>query len=800
MAEETGPAAGVTTVQDPSSTPVFSDAPSEPAAASTPADSSVGPAVEPDASLPRQTLTGNDHLSQEDRFREIAREAGMVPAADIVNGDAAHPNAPMPVGDGAAIAQKAEVAEDAAKATPSKLGTFAGLSKDLYKTPVAGIQGLAKTQYQVGSDLAAKGLTKVGLAASAKTAARFVPVVGSALGAYLAYKSFKEGDYVGSVLNLVGVIPGPIGWIGMGAAAVWDTFKPHQTFGMWEAPDGTSTHMLPGSAKDVAGVQELDAKLREAQQLVFSFQDGPSGTVWNENHPAPLSLNTPEVSTALTSWLGGLSDLFAQVDQTMKSAGEPYFDQYRSELAPHLEAMAKLKDHAKIFGDQLAAVSAGGRKCYQGVLDTNKAARSQLATDGALTDQGALSAPQMAVQAGTEAIRGANDKLTKLFAQAPPAVVTSKAPTATPATTGSEKSQVTTKPATPVANASPLSEAGKSLGEKKDDLSKLLSGLGNKTPSGGSPLGGGSPFGGGGNPAGGTPLNTPTSKSTPSEPKKLIDDKKDETKKRDDKSLSAAKPDNKTTPAAPADKVPGPAPLVGNPTPGTPRANPGAAKPDTTVDVKGEKVKFPNAKLAKLAQLLASADPTHPVSLADAAAQSGLTPPVPGQDPGKQIPPADAKQGDFLVSGDKRYMLLGDGKFYDLTEFKTVGASELPQDMGARAGYFRLNDPTEGNPGAAGPVSGPTPGVPFNVPGATAAPVGPADTSVPPLGQTGHPPTGTGAHQGPADPPPSVPSNGTPGVPKPGTGGPANAAATDTGTGTSVPSATTPKLDPSAVR
>ncbi|MGC7255684.1 hypothetical protein RBA19_21380, partial [Mycobacteroides abscessus subsp. massiliense] len=87
-------------------------------------------------------------------------------------------------------------------------------------------------------------------------------------------------------------------------------------------------------------------------------------------------------------------------------------------------------------------------------------------------------------------------------------------------------------------------------------------------------------------------------------------------------------------------------PAPGNPAPGTPKPTAGA--PDTTVDVKGKKIKFPDAKTAKLAKLLAAADPNHPISLADAAAQSGLTPPVPGQDPGKQIPPADAKPGDFL--------------------------------------------------------------------------------------------------------------------------------------------------------
>ncbi|EUA72047.1 hypothetical protein I540_3234 [Mycobacteroides abscessus subsp. bolletii 1513] len=46
----------------------------------------------------------------------------------------------------------------------------------------------------------------------------------------------------------------------------------------------------------------------------------------------------------------------------------------------------------------------------------------------------------------------------------------------------------------------------------------------------------------------------------------------------------------------------------------------------------------------------------------------------------------------------------------------------------------------------------------------------------------------------------SVQSTGSPGVPKPGGTAPANAAATNTGAGTSVPSSTVHNLDPSAVK
>ncbi|MDO3312595.1 Uncharacterised protein [Mycobacteroides abscessus subsp. abscessus] len=730
-------------------------------------------------------------FEHESRVREevdrIQQQEGIGPYAGTTDTGTPKPTAPP-----LAAAPEATVtdAAEAAKSTP-RVGTIAntigaGVSKDLYKSPVDGVKGLFKAQYGAGSDLTGKALNKLGVKTSAKVLARAIPGIGSIYAAYESYKSFEDGNYIAGVLNLVGVIPGPVGWIGMGAAAAWDMVAPHQTYGMWDAPDGTNTSMLPASAKDVAGVKELDATLRQAQQSVFSFQDGPAGTVWNENHPSPLVLNSQAVSTAFTSWLGGVSDLFAQVDQTMASSGEPYFQQYRQELTPHLQAMAKLKEQIKPITDQLAAASAGGQKCYQGVLDINKAARQQLANDGALTDQGAISGPQAAIHGGVSAIRDANDKLGKVFDAAPPAVITSKSPTAAPTSTA-EKGRTEKTPVTTAANSTPLTSPDKKLESKGDDLGKLLSGLGNKgfggspggTPLGGNPLGGGH--------GAGTPLTSQTPKAT-TEPKKLLDDKKEDTKKREEKTLPKAQPINNAVtppPAAPTTPVPG------NPAPGVPK--PAAGAPDTTVDVKGKKIKFPDAKTAKLAKLLAAADPNHPISLADAAAQSGLTPPVPGQDPGKQIPPADAKPGDFLVAGDKHFMVLGDGKFYDLAQYRTIDASELPHDMGSRAGYFRLGDPGAAAAGQ-GPVSGPTSGVPFSVPGATDAPTAPADTSAgAPAAQPAAPHPMGAAQQ-------SVQSTGSPGVPKPGGTAPANAAATNTGAGTSVPSSTVHNLDPSAVK
>ncbi|TDZ77372.1 hypothetical protein DE4585_04766 [Mycobacteroides salmoniphilum] len=700
--------------------------------------------------------------------------------------------------DGARVSGDSPKKSGARTWTAGRVGTQMGVPpsalRNLKTGPVQGVKGLAKAQWNAGQYWAgklggtvAKTVPTAGAKALAKGAARLIPGVGSIVAGYEAYQAFKEGDYVSSVLNLIGVIPGPIGWIGMGAAVAWDLSGVGHP-GVWEAPDGVSTFMLPASAKDSSGVKELDALLREAQQQqVFSFQDGPAGTVWNASPPKALRVDTPEVEKAFTDWLRGVSELFAEIDRMMSQSDEPYFHQYRQELAPHFAAMAELKGHVKPLMTQLSAASKSGADMYRAVLDTNKAARQQLANDGHLSDQGPASAMKAKADAAQTQLDAANDKIGKLFDTVPAPIITAKSPIlAAPAAPSTKPAPLPLSATVPPA----LPPPEKKLESKGDDLGKLLSGLGNKGlgAGGGSPLGG-SPLGGGH--GGGTPLTSPTPKQAETEPKKLVDDKKEDTKKREEKSLPKPLPTNNPVVAgAPAPTPPPP----GAPAPGVPK--PAAGPPDTTVDVKGKKIHFPDAKTAKMAKLLAAADPNHPISLADAAAQSGLQPPVPGQDPGKQIPPADVKPGDVMVAGDKQYMVLGDGKFYDLSQYKTIGASELPHDMGSRAGYFRLGDPGAAAAGGAGPVSGPTSGVPFSVPGATDTPSAPADTS-PPAAPPGQP---VGAAHSSAKAPQSVPSEGSPGVPKQGGAAPANAAATNTGAGSSVPSSTVQNLDPSAVK
>ncbi|KXO90974.1 hypothetical protein AXK58_21315 [Tsukamurella tyrosinosolvens] len=734
-------------------------------------------------------------------------------------------------------------------------GQTSGITGKGFKAaPVSGVKKLLTNQVRTGQTVSnmvgKKAIAKLGakgIAASGiKLGARALPIAGSIIGAYVAYQNFKEGDWVGGVLGVVSMIPGPIGWIGLGASALWETFGGGaKTFPMWEAPDGTSTYILQASAKDAAGVQEADAGLRDTQAGVFSFQDGPNGTVWGETPPDPILLNTPEVAKALTDWLGGLTDLFAQVDQELTSSGEPYLTQYRQSLLPHLTAMAKLKDQIGDLNAQLKTASDSAGTAYKAVLTGNRAVRDRLSTDGKVGDSAWATTMKNGIEKGVAGLSGANEKITKLFATAPPPALTSKYSTTAGNGNPEKAPDKETKPnptpsVTPSAVAPSATPGGKTPATQTPSTPAAQTPI---TPSVKSPLssnplgtGGGSPLGsglGGGSPlssSGAKPLETGSNKLE--SPSKKLDDKDKDSKKLDDKRsderkdtkprpLSTARPDQNAAGAAPAaagkqdTAIKPPAPLP-QPTPE------GAAKPGGTpeapktgpqkVDFKGQQIEFPDPKTAKLAQILGAADPTKPVSLADAAAQAGLNPPVPGQDPGKQVAPVDAKPGDVLVAGDKKFMLLGDGKFYDLQDYKTIGSEQLPKDLGSRGGYFHLTDPTAQQGGAA-PVSGQTGGVPFGVPGGAAPQAGaidpaaagsgtapnadppkdpPAGGSQPPAGGGAQPPAGGGG----------VPASGSPGVPSKGApgSGPANAAATDTGAGSNPPSASTQALDPSGVR
>lgn len=775
--------------------------------------------------------------------------------------------------------------------TGERVLSAVGLPKEelgkLKTEPLQGVKGLYKAQWMVapnalGAAVAAPAVFKAGAEAAkqsgatdatikaAKDAARLaashggkamvakgighaIPFIGSGIAALSAIDDFRNGRIVSGALNVLGIIPGPVGWTAMAAAAIWNAFG-EDGIGKWDQPNGTDTWMLPASAKDISGVKELDAKIREAQNSVFRFEDGPKGTVWNSNPPAAIRIDgkgtsgsaigvglgvldkvtgtasTDDIKSLASNFFNGLSDHFAAIDKAMAQADEPYFTQQRAALQPQLAAMAQLKTLVEPLVAQLTAASDGAATAYQAVLDTNQSARKQLSEEGKLTDSGAATTMQTQIAQGASAITAANSKIEQLVPATAPAVVAARSGAAPTGTRPAETKPQEVKPVAPVATppavtTSPQTPATPKQTPKTDDLSKLLSQLGqqaksqvptsNPLSSTGSGLGGGSPLGSqglGGGQGGGTPLSTakPDTSTKSEEPKKLTTERPErkvaEPKKlSDDKSLStpkaqnakAAVPEAKPAPAAAPVATPAPA----APTPAQQNAAHAAAQaqePSKEVDVKGTKTTFPDAKTAAMAKTLAAADPTHPVSLADAAAKAGLTPPTPGQDPGKQVAPTDAKPGDILVAGGKNYMLLGEGKFYDLSDYKVVGASEIPQNMGERAGYFHLNDPAPGQPAGQaipgpqappaapqGPVSPQsTTGVQFPVPGGTGAPTGPVDASAPPAAPGG------------------VPAAGTPGVPKPGApgAGPANAASTATGIGVGGPSTGGQKLDPSAVR
>ncbi|MBE5488588.1 hypothetical protein E3G71_001089 [Mycobacteroides abscessus] len=728
--------------------------------------------------------------------------------------------------------------EPEAKAKPTAAAKFAraaGIPDGYVRSPIKGMPALLKAQAKTGADISAKLAGKLGAKGALKTAARLVPGVGAAYSAIQAYQHAKSGDYIGAAINVVGAIPGPIGWVGIAAATAWDVMGWGKSgLQMWDSPDGSTTHILPASAKDIGGVQQLDSLLQQAQQSVFSFQDGPRGKVWDSSPPEALRLDGADIQKELTEALGGISDLFAEVDKVMASAGEQYFDEYRARLQPHLDAMAALREQVKPFTQQLTAASDGAATAYTAVLDANRSAREQLSNDSKLSDQGPASSFTSAVSAAGSQVTAADQNIANMFAGEPAPVLTATVASGTGTRIDPSKKgtpvQTTASPAaqTPVTPTSQTPTPAKTETPAKttDPLSDLLRSLNQKqqTPStpnvpnlGTGGLGGGSPLGN----SGGSPLS-----SQPSKPLDTSSDRKlDDSKKGDDKKterkledpakdkkeekkatpLSASQTDNKVTPEPkltttekPGNATTVPAqPAAAATNPAAPAAQgPAAPEPSKNVDVKGTKVEFPDAKTAKLASLLAAADPAHPLSLADAAKQAGLTPPVPGQDPGSQVAPAQAKPGDLLVAGDKSYLLLGDGRFYDLAEYKVISADQLPQDMGSRGGYFHLNDPAPGTAPGTQPVSGQTPNaVDQAVPGGTPPPAAPTDASSPkpdPAPAPGAPaPAPAGA----------VPSTGTPGAPKPAaSGGPSSAGATQTGAGQTSPSPSTSALDPSAVR
>jgi hypothetical protein len=682
------------------------------------------------------------------------------------------------------------------------------------KTDPAGpVKGLRRAQIDAGQHWGGKASDKLAARIPqlapmlGKYGARALPFVGTAIGAAVFVHEVNQHDWVGAGIALVSMVPGPIGWLGLGLDAVYGIYGP-ETGTALDAPPGISgahtTYMLPIAAVEVAGVPKADDAVTKAQRAVFGFQDGENGPVWREPAPNALALNTPGVQAVLTKWLRDISDTFKQINNELISRNEPYMEKAQQHLQAHLGAMAKMPDNAALITTQLAAASTAAGSWYAAVLEANSDARTALSQGSDAVNDPSSNLAQAQNQNQT-AIANADTKLQDVGAGdslgslappprlAPPQRTTPGAP---PADLPQMPQIAPAAPLTPTAPLAPAAAADK----KKDDISDILSKLGNNL--GGSPMGGGMPMGGmpmGGQPlGGGTPLAQPTPKPLAPEPKPVLATER--------KNLAGTPVENKVVPAAAEKKVDTAAaekkdaPVVGAAAaanPSEPTIKPAASTksaPDHTVDVKGKKITFPDAKTATLATELGKSAPGSPASLADAATKAGLVPPVAGQDPGQQVAPANAKPGDLLVAGDKSYMNLGDGNFLDYSNGKVVDADQMSKDLGPKGGYFHLVDAAAG--AQPGPVSGQTPDTTtFTVADSAKVPVDAGAAAAPAPAPVGPAPAGGSTPAG-------VTSAGSPGVPAQGApgSGPANAAATDTGRGVGTLASGQKPLDPTAIK
>ena len=755
------------------------------------------------------------------------------------SGSASGAKGPSGSASGANPNPAAHASSPSAQPKPTNaLGVPKGTLGDIKSNPVAGIKGLVRAQWDAGTHLVTppgeklaaklpawaagtgKGLAKLG--------GRALPIVGSLVAAEKAWDDFHHGRPVSGFLNIIGMFPGPIGWLGMGGAWVANKLGANNFFhhhhDRWAAPNGSQTHMLPAQYAGDENVVTVDRALTEAQKAVFGFLDGPDGTVWNSNHPQALRVDATDVHQAITTWLTGIADQFQKIQTALGSSSEPYMQQYHQKLQPYLTAMsaATMNTHATQIDTQLKTASDAAGAWYEAVLTTNQEARAQLADGGALTNSAAGPLDD-AARTNSAKIRAADAALSGYLANAtlaPLAPVTRVAPAGkatvhdvTPPDAGVLAPASPAPPAPLPAPAAPAPAAA--LDSKKDNnLNDMLSALRNGTPNlGGSPLGG-MPMGGmpnlGGMPMGGQPLGGGQPLATPPKPTPLAADTQKPKLASERPSLSGAPAENKTVPVVaekkdgtvvpPAAAVPGAAASIGKPTDPAGAPKPAAAKAadDHTVDVKGKKIQFPDAKTAALAKELSAGAPGAPASLADAATKAGLVPPVPGQDPGQQVAPADAKPGDLLRAGNKDYLVLGNGDFLDFSSGKVLGADTMPKDLGVNGGYFHLHDSAGAQP--AGPVSGQVPDTTtFAV---DQQPKLPADAGTPtPAGAVDGPAAATTPPVPPAGSGGGVTSTGSPGVPAGGTGtGPSNTASTDTGRGVGIPSTSTKPLDPTAIK
>lgn len=95
--------------------------------------------------------------------------------------------------------------------------------KPASKLATEGAQAVTKGGAEATAKAATKASGKGLLKGGGKTAARLIPFANIPISAGFAYQNVKEGDIPGAILDLGGMIPGPIGWASLGTGLLYET-------------------------------------------------------------------------------------------------------------------------------------------------------------------------------------------------------------------------------------------------------------------------------------------------------------------------------------------------------------------------------------------------------------------------------------------------------------------------------------------------------------------------------------------------------------------------------------------------
>lgn len=198
----------------------------------------------------------------------------------------------------------------AAVSGASKVTMGAGTADDIAKAggkAAAGPAGKAATAAAGLTDDAAKAAAK---ATAAKTAGRFVPGLGSVISGAAAAYDFSQGDPLGGFLNVVGMVPGPIGWLGTGgrlgleASRMAGGGNKEQPKATATAP--TSTSSPPKSTAPTSSPQTSSTPSAPSVQPTTSPSSPPAAAPQSSlmQSPGTPASNEPKVSQGLESITG----------------------------------------------------------------------------------------------------------------------------------------------------------------------------------------------------------------------------------------------------------------------------------------------------------------------------------------------------------------------------------------------------------------------------------------------------------------------------------------------------------------